>query len=57
MKEIKQEGMCRWKTEQDGIIYDYSGSFKTVTDACSWYLKHGRWLEEHFNRELIFVQT
>lgn len=57
MKEIDEQGICSWKVKQDNIMYDYSGEFKTVTEAWDWFLIHGTWLEEHCNRNLHFVQT
>lgn len=38
-----------------GRLEDYSGTFATKEDALNWYDKNGKWLEQHFNRELILT--
>lgn len=35
----------------------YSGGFMTEEDAIKWYNKQGKWLESHFNRNLILVEN
>ena len=33
----------------------YSGGFMTKAEAIKWYDNHGKWLENHFNRNLILI--
>jgi len=42
-------------SEKTGKLEEYSGSFKTIKDARKWYEKHGKWLEEQFNRKLVLT--
>jgi len=38
-----------------GILEPYSGIFKTRKEAEEWYNKHGKELEQLFNRHLILT--
>lgn len=35
-------------------LCDYSRSYALFEDALKWYETKGKWLEEEFNRKLIF---
>ena len=39
-----------------GKLEDYSGTFSTKEEAQQWYSKQGKWLENHFKRELILTE-
>ena len=46
-----------YKVENNkGRLEDYSGGFDTKEQALEWFNKEGKWLENHFNRELILVE-
>ena len=40
-----------------GKLEEYSGYFSTKEEALNWHSKHGKWLESHFKRELILIDT
>jgi hypothetical protein len=40
-----------------GNLEEYSKHYYTKKEALDWYNKQGKWLEKHFNRELILIDT
>jgi len=42
---------------EKGRLEEYSRYYKTKREALDWYNKHGKWLEKHFNRKLILIDT
>lgn len=47
---------CSYKVKgKKGKLSDYSCKFKSELEANNWYLKHGIFLENLFNINLIFV--
>jgi hypothetical protein len=41
---------------RNGKLEEYSGYFSTKEEALNWHSKHGKWLENHFKRELILTE-
>ena len=49
---------CVYKVYNNrGNLEDYSRYYYTRKEALDWYNKHGIWLENHFNRKLILIDT
>lgn len=42
---------------EKGRLEEYSRYYKTKREAVDWYNTHGKWLEKHFNRKLILIDT
>lgn len=40
-----------------GNLEEYSRYYYTKKEAIDWYNKQGKWLEKHFNRKLILIDT
>ena len=40
-----------------GNLEDYSRYYYTRKEALDWYNKQGKWLENHFKRKLILIDT
>ena len=40
-----------------GNLEEYSRYYRTKREAVNWYNNHGKWLEKHFNRKLILIDT
>ena len=40
-----------------GNLEEYSRYYYTIKEALDWYNKQGKWLENHFNRKLILIDT
>ena len=40
-----------------GNLEEYSRYYYTKKEAVNWYNTQGKWLESHFNRELILIDT
>ena len=58
MDEVDPIGTFSYKVQYKDIngtdrIGQYSGSFKSLNKALAWYDKHGKWLEDKFDRSLM----
>ena len=42
--------------KRKGKLEDYSIGYRTASEAYIWYSRHGKWLEDKCNRNLIFVK-
>lgn len=40
-----------------GKLEEYSRYYYTRKEAIDWYKNQGKWLESHFNRKLILIDT
>ena len=40
-----------------GNLEEYSRYYYTKKEAVEWYNSQGKWLEKHFNRKLILINT
>jgi hypothetical protein len=40
-----------------GNLEEYSRYYYTKKEAIDWYNSQGKWLEKHFNRKLILIDT
>jgi len=58
MEEIGSYKPFMYKVENiKGKLEDYSGTFETKDKAIEWYNTKGKWLENHFKRELILTEN
>ncbi len=62
MEVKKKEGQYVYRAISEGntsyhASSKYSGCFVTEEEANTWYNKHGKWLEDQFDRTLMLFKS